>query len=80
VTQRAGLAWSTEGLMARNNFRFARHSTGSSPSASADFSVASSISERNTVRNQSVLIGLALEVLAEVRMGDGNERHGALRD
>ena len=31
-------------------------------------------------RNQPVLIGLALEVLAEVGMGDGDQRLGALGD
>jgi hypothetical protein len=39
-----------------------------------------SSSKRNTMRNQAVLIGLPLEVLAEVGMGQGDERLGALRD
>ena len=31
------------------------------------------------MRNQAVLIGLTLETLAEVRMRDGDDRHGTLR-
>jgi len=36
-------------------------------------------SERNTMRNQAVLMRLALEALTEVRMSDGDQRYGALR-
>src|SRR5438874_1135463 len=35
--------------------------------------------EGNTVRDQSVFIGLALESIAEVGVGDGDERFGTLR-
>ena len=36
-------------------------------------------SERYTGRNQAVLVRLAFEGFTEVRMGDGDQRHGALR-
>ncbi len=37
-------------------------------------------SERNPMQDQAVVVGLALKVLAEVWMSDGDERLGALRD
>ena len=37
------------------------------------------MSERDTTRNQSVLVGLAFETLTEVGMRDGDDRHGSLR-
>jgi hypothetical protein len=42
--------------------------------------VGHALSERNTMHNEAVVVGLALKVLAEVWMSDGDERLGALRD
>ena len=36
------------------------------------------MSERDTTRNQTVLVGLAFETLTEVGMRDGDDRHGSL--